>query len=104
MGCRQGSLRGATRRDPEDLAEQPVGVLGVLLGVVPAATVPNRDVEVPVRAELELPAIVVVLVGVRDRDEHLFGRAIAESPLLSAVNSLTRSSQPGECGQLALDV
>src|SRR5262249_35060387 len=51
-------LRAAPRRiDPQDLAEQRAAVLGVALRVALAAAVAGRDVEQPVRPELELAAV-----------------------------------------------
>src|SRR3712207_8697831 len=57
------------RRDPQDLAEEVAGVLGVPLGVALPAAVAGRDVEVAVGAELELSAVVVRARGVRS-EEH----------------------------------
>ena len=61
------------RRDPQDLPEQRGLVLRVHLGVVPAAPIAHRDVEIAVRAELELATVVIALGRVRDRDQHALG-------------------------------
>jgi hypothetical protein len=74
-------------------------VLGVALGVVAAAAVTDRDVQVPVGTELELTAVVVALVGWGIVSSTCSVVGLAESRPASAVNSLTRSSQP-ELGQV----
>ena len=61
--------------DAQHLAEQGVGRLRVALRVVGVAAVAHADVEVAVRAELQLPAVVV---GVRlgDRQEDGFAERV----------------------------
>ena len=57
--------------DPQDLAEQDIDVLGIAVGIVGAAAVADRDIEIAVRAEGEGAAIVVGEVRVRNGDDGL---------------------------------
>jgi hypothetical protein len=62
------------RVDAKDLAQQFFGVLAVFEGISAAAAVAERDVEVTVRAELELAAVVVGFLGVADAEDLLADR------------------------------
>ena len=55
-------------RDPQHLAEQDVRVLAIVVRVALAAAVTNADVEIAVRPELELSAVVVALAVMVDRE------------------------------------
>src|SRR3954452_25267301 len=64
------NLRRLTRRvDAEDLPEQPRGVLRVAERIATPATVACPGLETPVRAELELTAVVVRVGAVLDPDQ-----------------------------------
>jgi hypothetical protein len=69
-GDRVGGL-GRKRFDSKQLAEQGLEVLSRVEGVTPAAAVADRDIEVAVRPELDLTAVVVAVDGVADRDDLL---------------------------------
>jgi hypothetical protein len=58
------------RVDPQQLSKQLALVLGVLGRVAGAAPVSRPRVQVPVRPELELAAVVVRVPGMGD-DDHL---------------------------------
>ena len=63
-----GSLVGDVDVDAQHLAEQLIRVLRVVLRIVAAAAVAHADVEIAVRAEREMAAVVI---GERLRDEAL---------------------------------
>jgi hypothetical protein len=56
--------------EPEDRCQERVGVLAVAVGVAARAAISKPDVEVAVRPEREMPA-VVVRVRLVDREDHL---------------------------------
>ena len=68
-----GRGRAGRRADAEDLAEQRVAVLG---GRRRRAAVAGADVEHPVAAELELAAVVVARVAVRDPQQLAAARRV----------------------------
>jgi hypothetical protein len=66
---RNGVGQGAVHVEPQDLAQERAQILSVLVRIPTAAAVTRSDVEVAVRAELELPAVVVVVDRMRDGQE-----------------------------------
>ena len=67
-GDRVGLPVCPTRIDADHLAKQRLQVLGVVLGIVSAATIPGAEEEV-VAEEMHLAAVVIVVVGVGDPDD-----------------------------------
>ncbi len=79
------AARAKPRIDAQELSEQDVQVLRVRRRIVGAAAVAGADVQVAVRPELELAAVVVVL-GVRDLENDTLRRlgdvGVRGSPVL----------------------
>ena len=80
-------LRSPTRHDlrrrrgrvePDQLAEQRRRVLRVAELVVAAAAVARRQPQLPVGPELQLPAVVVLGLVVRDREQQPPGRRVGD--------------------------
>jgi hypothetical protein len=68
------------RVDAEDLAEQHFSVLSVVGRVASRTAVAERDVEVTVRAELKLAAVVVGVDRVFDAEDRLANRRASRRP------------------------
>ena len=69
--------RAAVHVDAQDLAEERVQPLRVVGGVSYFSSISDRDVEVAIGSELQLPAVVAEL-GVRNREKHQCGSGVRD--------------------------
>jgi hypothetical protein len=78
IGGRDGVGSAAVDVDAQELAEQGVDVLPVLEGIAAAAAVAGADVQIAVRPELEIAAVVIGLARVRDRQQDETAGAVRD--------------------------
>jgi hypothetical protein len=69
--------------DPQHLAEQPARVLRIVLRIAGRAAVAHADIKHPVRAELEVAAVVIAERLV-DRQQYLLARGIERQSAVAA--------------------